>query len=150
MVLWLILYLGLSVAVLLEIIHVPSVLMTTSAVNIASSESNSRDDSLAYHLLSDDLIHIIAARPLFSASRRPYVSSTDNNSSEINITLLCILSSASTRAALIRVESDEKLIRIHEHDFVSNWEVERISTDHLYIRRDGHVRIVSLRAAAPG
>jgi hypothetical protein len=142
---WLVLCLGLSTIVILEYLHAPSIIVTSSAVTTVRLEPKFELESLGFHPQSRHLIRTITDRPVFSSSRRPYVSSpADEDPDEIDIKLVCVLTTKSARTALVELETGEKLIRIHEHDFVSDWQVESISADHLYLRRNGNVRIVNL------
>jgi hypothetical protein len=147
---WSIFCIALSAIVLLELWHDYLPVSSASVVVAASSESRSQSNPLEYHPPFRELIRTITARPLFSPSRHPYVPSQGNDASEIDIKLLCVLSTESGRTALVRLKTDERLVRVHERDFVSDWQVERISADRLYLRRNSHVRIVSLWAVSSG
>jgi hypothetical protein len=109
------------------------------------SVPNGQSEPLKFQPLSRDLVRIIAARPVFTSSRRPYVPpQTDEAPDEMNMKLMCVLTTEFERAALVKLEAQERLVRVREQDFISDWQVESISAEHISLRRNGNVRILRL------
>jgi hypothetical protein len=123
----------------------------SSFVGPMSSVPKSKSKPLKLQPLSRDLVRTIAARPVFASSRRPYVPpQTDEPPDEVNMKLMCVLTTESERVALIKLEVQERLVRVREQDFISDWQVENISAEHISLRRNGNVRILRLWPTSSG
>ena len=91
------------------------------------------------------VIEVVAARPLFSPSRRPYVTSiVASNVEDVAFELIAVLLTESRRAALVRIETQEQPVWVHEREWLSSWQVETIQSNHLSLHRRNNVRIVKL------
>jgi hypothetical protein len=94
----------------------------------------------------------IAARPLFSASRRPFVSEADPGQALLPtpdrpfaVELVGTLLTARDRAALLQPEGqDASWFRVG--DQISGWHVDRIERDRVTLRLEEEVQALTLRA----
>ena len=136
---------GLSAFIWMELLENSPTVKTSFVVTPTRSQATTLPYQSGFNPPSGDLIKTITARPLFFSSRLPYIPLQINETvKDVDIKLLCVLTTMSVRTALVRLRADEEPIRIQERDFISDWQVERISPDHLYLRRSGDVRIIDL------
>ncbi|MGH6942672.1 MAG: type II secretion system protein N [Geminicoccaceae bacterium] len=96
----------------------------------------------------------IAARPLFSESRRPFVSpkpeaAADPPATDQRIELVGTLLTGKTRAALLQPEGqDARWLR--EGEQVAGWQVERIEADRIMLGDGKETKTLELRADLAG
>ena len=148
---WLVLCVALSTVIWIKSFNDFAAITESSVVAPRRSEAKPLPGQLKSQSQSRDLISVIVTRPLFSPSRRPYSSlQMDQPSDDIDIRLMCVLTTETERAALVKLDAQEELIRIHERDFISDWQVEKISAEHLYLRRNDSVRIIPLWPVSSG
>jgi hypothetical protein len=108
-------------------------------------------EAIEFHPPPPSIIDIVAARPLFSPSRRPYVTPVGASDVEdVAFELIAVLLTESRRAALVRIEAQEQPVWVHERDWLSSWQLEKILPDRLRLHRRNEVRIVNLRSGLAG
>jgi len=96
---------------------------------------------------SPRIIDVIAGRPLFSPSRRPYVMAVETSGVEdVTFELIAVLLMESRPAALVRIGAQEQPVWVRERDWLSSWRLEQILADRLRLHRRGEVRIVKIRS----
>jgi len=102
-------------------------------------------EAIEFHPPPPNVIDVVAARPLFSPSRRPYITPVvASDVEDVTFELIAVLLTESRRAALVRIEAQEQPVWVHERDWLSSWQVEKILADRLRLHRRNEVRIVNL------
>ena len=86
---------------------------------------------------------VISDRPLFESSRRP-PASAPRLDPELSVELIGTLLSDNGRAALVRLGTDARATWVREGDYVDSWQIEKIHTDRLQLRRIDEMRMVHL------
>lgn len=101
-----------------------------------------------FHMPSRELFDVISNRPLFSPSRRKIIIDqpleVEEEEEDITIELLGTLLTATQRAALVRLGTQEKTEWVREREYVSSWKVEKILAKRLRLRRMDELRIIDL------
>jgi hypothetical protein len=91
----------------------------------------------------------IVARPLFSASRRPFVGSESGGDAApggaVGIELVGTLLTKQGAAALLQPEG-QNARWLHAGDTIAGWQVETIQRDKVSLQLDGEAKTVELRA----
>lgn len=98
-------------------------------------------------------VDIIAARPLFSSSRRPVVLQAEEVLPEASVSLpplelIGVLLTDVQQAALIRPLDGSAAAWVRENDAVAGWRIERIERRRVHLRAGDRLEVVELRADA--
>jgi len=108
-------------------------------------------EAIEFHAPPPNVIDVVAARPLFSPSRRPYVTPfVASDPEDVTFELIAVLLTESRRAGLVRIGAQEQAVWVHERDWLSSWQVEKILADGLRLHRRNEIRIVNLRSDPAG
>jgi hypothetical protein len=96
-------------------------------------------------------LDVIAARPLFSPSRRPFVGAPAQGSAEAAadlppLELIGVLLTDQRRAALIRPLDGRAPGWMREDEMVAGWRLERIERGRVHLRAGDRLEVVELRA----
>lgn len=109
-------------------------------------------DPITYAPPQPEQFTIISRRPLFSASRRPYVPPKEDPAAEAapepvaprtSVKLVGVLLSDKGRAALLRTEGASAVWR-HEGQTFDGWTVEAVTADEATLRRADEMMTVQL------
>lgn len=117
---------------------VPTYLRSESTTN----ESNAPLISLRENAGREELKEIVT-RPLFYDSRRPFVAtktestSDKKNSAAEQFRLIAIINSPLTKLALVESRSDKKVTRIRAGGAIGEWMVTEIMDDSAILSRSG-------------
>lgn len=125
---------------------------STATIDAASSlESNDDWPELAsarfhIHMPSREEFDVISNRPIFNPSRRKIIIDQPAEVEEeyIAIDLIGTFLSATRRAALVRLGTQERTEWVREREYISSWKVEKISPKRLRLRRMDELRIIDL------
>ena len=97
-------------------------------------------------------VDIIAARPLFSPSRRPFVATEADEAppeapeSLPPLELIGVLLTDQQRAALIRPLDGSAASWVREEESVAGWRLDRIERSRVHLSADDRIETVELRA----
>jgi hypothetical protein len=99
---------------------------------------------------SRDEIEEIAARPLFSPSRRPFVAPEEEEApapaeSLPEVQLIGVLMTEQQRAALVQQTEGGDPSWVREGTAVGGWRVEKIEGSRVHLRAGGRLEVVELR-----
>ena len=97
-----------------------------------------------------DEIEVIAARPLFSPSRRPFVVAEEEPEptaarSLPPVTLIGVLLTEQQRTALLQAAGQGAPSWVREGNAIEGWQVERIEQSRVHLRAGDRVETVELR-----
>jgi len=87
-----------------------------------------------------DTLAEIAARPVFSASRRPAEQKVDvpvarpNRAPTVNFRLVGVVATANRRLALVMPQGSTKAVQLGEGDTYRDWTVSEIGAEHVVLR----------------
>jgi hypothetical protein len=104
-----------------------------------------------FHKPSSKIFDVISDRPIFSQSRRKKLHEPPVPEYEyISIELVGTLLTATRRAALVRVGTQQHTEWIREREYISSWKVETILPGSLRLRRIDELRTIDLWPQAEG
>ena len=97
-----------------------------------------------------DEVEAIAARPLFSPSRRPFVAAEEEAApaparSLPPVTLIGVLLTEQQRAALLQAVGEGAPSWVREGNRIQGWQIERIEQSRVHLRAGDRVETVELR-----
>jgi hypothetical protein len=139
----------------LLVVNLIIVLMITIEYRNANSNysetlpSNPHVENLPEIKLSDidlpsrDAFDVISNRPLFVPTRRPLALPVIE-SEPFSIELVGTYLDRAEKTALVRLGSQDQAVWVREREFISSWQVERIDSDRLLLRRVDELRFVHL------
>jgi hypothetical protein len=151
--LWVALCLGLATVVALELVagHPGIRAEVSGEPSLVHPPDSIEPEGIEFRPPPPNVIDVVAARPLFSPSRRPYIKPlVASDVKYVTFELLAVLLTESRRVALVRIEAQEQPVWVHESDWLSSWQVETILADRLRLHRRNEVRIVNLRPDPSG
>lgn len=98
-----------------------------------------------------EALDIIAARPLFSPSRRPFVAQGGEVLPEAPVPpspleLIGVLLTDTQQAALIRPQDGGAAAWVRENEAVAGWRIEKIERNRVHLRAGDRLEVVELRA----
>lgn len=102
----------------------------------------------------EDQFEVIAARPLFSPSRRPYVAPAEPEADAppaepeavaTPVQLVGVFLAEGRRAALLLPEAQGQASWVREGEELAGWQVQRVEQDSVELRYRDRVEIVELR-----
>lgn len=140
--------LALAVLVVGELIRPFGLTANATATPVAIPRLEPESEPIQFVPPPIHLFRAIVERPLFSPSRRPYLSSDEEVAllpEEVTIELVGVLITPTWRAALITTGTKDRAIWVRERAFASSWQVENIFADRIDLRRHGEVRSITLR-----
>lgn len=90
--------------------------------------------------ISPDALAEIAARPVFSASRRPAEQKVEaaaarpNRTPTVNFRLVGVVATGNRRLALVMPQGSTKAVQLGEGDTYRDWTVSEIGAEHVVLR----------------
>jgi len=100
--------------------------------------------------ISPDGLAEIAARPVFSASRRPAERKVDapvarpSHAPTVNFRLVGVVATANRRLALVMPQGSTKTVQLGEGDTYRNWTVSEIGAAHVVLQSGKRQQEISL------